>query len=237
MSHSKGQDCDYTLPSHSISNGSEPLVLRHIPCGHADLSSHGTNELVEAVKSCINAPHHPGPAMDLLELVTDILHTVDFRLADALTVFGPSIQQWCPILLEDEILGNCDYKVDEPVNASDGPGDPVLWTCLWLVTRKPCSIHEHMGVSGSYAALKQILALLQSSEVLDMSVLQVGLLIAVYETGHGLRQQAFQSLASCTATFTFLELEATRKQDSEALENLSWLKASLLMIDRYVLDL
>lgn len=134
--------------------------------------------------------------------------------------------------MEDQILGNCDYRVTEPVDARDGPKTPVLWMAMWLVLRKPCEVGENMGTSELYAAVKQVHALMQSALELDLAVLQIGLIIAVYEMGHKLRQQAFQTLAICTATLTFLELEAGRKQDEDLLNVVGWLKASLAMIDR-----
>jgi hypothetical protein len=160
----------------------DPLVI-HKPCGHADLSPHGATEFVHVIKACIDAPLHPDSAADLSDLVSEILGSVGFDLAQALSDFGPLIQQWCPIMVEDHLLGNCDYKVSEPVDARQGPRNPVLWLCLWLVLRKPCSSQEHMGTSELYAALKQVQALLQSSANLDLSVLQMGLVIAIYELG------------------------------------------------------
>jgi hypothetical protein len=47
-----------------------------------------------------------------------------------------------------------------------------------------------------------------------------------------MRKQAFQTLAGCTATFRFLEIEAEQKTDSQSSEILRWLKASVAMLDR-----
>ncbi|KAH7390996.1 hypothetical protein DE146DRAFT_151443 [Phaeosphaeria sp. MPI-PUGE-AT-0046c] len=227
----KNQDCDYALPVQFGLPGAEPLVCRR-PCGHADLSSYGATELVQAVKACIDAPHHPDPATDLMGLVSDVLSAIGFNLAHAFTEFGPCIQQWCPIIVQDHLLSNCDYKVTEPVSTQEGPKDPILWLSLWLVLRKPCSPAEQMGTSELYTMLKQVHALLQSAPKLELSVLQVGLILAVYEMGHGLRQQAFQTVGSCTATLQFLELNAAQPQNSELEGNLTWLKASVAMLDR-----
>lgn len=103
---------------------------------------------------------------------------------------------------------------------------------LWLVMRKPCSPHENMGTIELYSTLKQIHAVLQSAPTADFLVLQIGLIIAIYELGHGLRIPAYQTLASCTATLRLLEFEAERKQDTESLEKLWWLKSSVIMLDR-----
>ena len=89
-----------------------------------------------------------------------------------------------------------------------------------------------MGESELYAALKQVHALLQTTQTPDLSILQVGLIIAMYELGHGLRQQAFQTIGNCTATLRILDIEATQKENVDNSRTLGWLKASLTMIDR-----
>ena len=185
-----------------------------------------------AVKACIDAALRPDLSTDLMNLVSGILGAVNFNLSQGLTAFGPCIQQWCPILEEDEFLGCCDYAVSEPVNANNGPRNPIIWMSLWLVTRRPCSPDEFMGESELYAALKQVHALLQTTQTPDLSILQVGLIIAMYELGHGLRQQAFQTIGNCTATLRILDIEATQKENVDNSRTLGWLKASLTMIDR-----
>lgn len=211
----------------------EPLII-HLSCGHADLSPHGAAELLHAVKACGNTSSFPNAATDLLDLISEILDMAGFSLSHALTTFGPCIQQWCPIIFEDHIFGCTECMLSEPVNAQDGPKNPLLWICLWLVMRKPCSPHENMGASELYSALKQIHSVLQSAPIPDFAVLQVGLIIAIYELGHGLRSPAYQTLASCSATLRLLEFEAGRRRDLESLETLHWLKSSVVMLDRKV---
>lgn len=229
---SKDLDCDYSAPPQFTGQRPEQLVIHNVPCGHADLSPHGAAELVHAVKACSNAPSLPDSATNLSDLISEILDVAGFSLSDALTVFGPCIQQWCPVFFEDHIFGCTECMLSEPVNAQDGPQNPILWMCLWLVMRKPCSPHENMGASELYSTLKQVHAVLQSVPTTDFIVLQVGLIIAIYELGHGLRMPAYQTLASCTATLRLLELEAMRKQDTESLEKVWWLKSSVIMLDR-----
>lgn len=220
---------------HNVATEPEPapLILHRKICGHADLSPHGATELVTAAKACIDAALRPELSTYLLDLVSEILEAVGFNLAQGLTAFGPCIQQWCPILVEDEILGGCDYAVSEPVDAKKGPRNPILWMALWLVTREPCSPDELMGESELYATLKQVHALLQTPTTPDLSILQVGLILAVYEMGHGLRQQSFQTIGNCTATLRILEIVAAQKEDEELSKTLGWIKASLAMLDRY----
>lgn len=172
-------------------------------------------------------------ATPLMELVLEILYLAEFDLFQALGEFGRCIQQWCPIIGEDLLLG-CENDLSRQLSAHNGPKDPLLWLCLWLVTRKPCQ-HQTMGTSELYRAMKQVQVLLQSrgDSGLDLSVLRMGMLIALYEVGHGLRRQALQTLASCTAALKILELETKSKPDDKELNTVQWLKASLITLDRY----
>lgn len=67
-----------------------------------------------------------------------------------------------------------------------------------------------------------------------MEALEVGLSIAVYEIGHGMATQAFQTLHSCRAMVILLEHVHMGSENNQALETMDWLKASLLTLDRYV---
>ena len=67
-----------------------------------------------------------------------------------------------------------------------------------------------------------------------MEPLQLGLSLAVYEVGHGMIAQAFQTLSGCKAMLILLEREFRDSGDKQVQETMDWLKASLLMLDRYV---
>lgn len=228
---SKGRDCDYTPytePSRRSSHGLEPLVVQNSDCLHADLTLHGTTKLLCHIKACIDEPGNPVPATKLSDVVREILDYAHVDLAVALEEFGTSIQQWCPIMLEKSLLG-CSDDLSQQMIRPDGSKSPLLWLCLWLVTKRTCQ-YQHQEL---HRAMKQALGVLQSKSILDLEVLQVGLLITVYEVGHGLQTQASQTLASSIALYRMLELEA-KGTSNQLSQSLNWLKASLLMLDRYV---
>jgi hypothetical protein len=234
---SKGKDCDYTPykePSRIESHELEPLVTRYETCSHTDLSPRGTTELLRAITARIDIPDLAASAINLISLIQEILDLADFDLAKALGEFGTCVQQWCPIVSDDLLLGGEHDLSVETHGQGDGRKRPLFQLCLWLVTFRPCPHHKYMGASELYRALKQVHAVLQSAVGMELDALQVGMILAVYEVGHAMRRQAFQTLASCTAVVKILELETKRTASTESLGMVDWLKASLVMLDRYV---
>jgi hypothetical protein len=85
-----------------------------------------------------------------------------------------------------------------------------------------------------YQALKQVLSLLQTTNEVKIEALQLGLSVAVYEVGHSLATQASQTLSYCQSMLIMLEHNALDSGNKKMLQTLEWLKASLLLLDRYV---
>lgn len=228
----RGRPCDYTpfeKPPPPGEPDPEPLVLQHETCAHSDLSPRGTTELLRAVTACINGPV-PAAVSKLSETVHDILELADVDLPQALEEFGPCVQQWCPIIGED-LLKGCENDLSLPARR-DRLNHPLLLLCLWLVTRRSCLDRMHVVQCALYSTLKQILALLQCRPDVELEVLQIGLLIAVYELGNGLQKPGFQTLAASAAMLRTLELDAKQRQDNDLTATVEWLKASMLMVDR-----
>lgn len=234
---SKGKDCDYTPykePPRFESYELEPLVIRCDTCLHTDLSPRGTTELLRAVVARIDTPDSATSLTVLTSLVQHMLDLADIDLAAALGEFGPCIQQWCPIISEDLLLG-CEHDLSIGVHGQDDSGKrPLLRLCLWLVTCRPCPYHKHIGASELYRALKQVHAIIQGTAGMELDAIEAGMIMAVYEIGHAMRMQAFQTTASCAAALKVLDVETKRLGITESAERLEWLKASLVMLDRCV---
>jgi hypothetical protein len=169
----------------------------------------------------------------LSDLVQEILDLADVNLSVALEEFGPCIQQWCPIMLEQRLRGGTS-DLSQQMSSEDVSKSPLLWLCLWLVTRRTCAYREHIDRSELYRTMKKIHALLQSRKELHLDAVQLGMLITVYEVGHGLQIQACQTLAGSVALLRMLWLAARKGKDTELVETTGWLKVSMLMLDRYV---
>ena len=162
----------------------------------------------------------------------EILDLADVDLPAALGEFSTCIQQWCPTMLEESFLV---WKTDLLQQSTRG-GDPknaLLGLCLWLVTRRTCHHQDHVTRSELYRAMKQIIGLFQSGPDVGLEVIQIGMLVAVYEVCHGLQAQAFQTSASSVALLRMLELDA-KTRSPNMMESIDCLKASMLMLDRCV---
>jgi hypothetical protein len=233
---SKGRDCDYTPykePPRNETHEDEPLIVHYETCQHTDLSPRGTTELLHAVTACINESSSSHLATKLSDLVHELLDLADVDLRAALEEFGPCIQQWCPIIPE-EFLHGCPNDLSQQMSGGYDPKSPLLWLCLWLVTRRTCQHWDHIERSELYRATKQVLALLQSRKEIDLEVVHIGMLITVFEVGHAMQTQASQTLAGCIALLRILGLDSRKSKDSGLMETVDWIKVSMLMLDRYV---
>jgi hypothetical protein len=211
----------------------EALVIQSEFCLHADLSTRGTMALLHAVKTCLDDSSNTVLATNLSDLVQEILTLANVDLTVALEEFGTCIQQWCPILPEDNLRGGTN-DLSQQMFSDRESKNPLLWLCLWLITKRTCLQQEHVTASELYRTMKQIAALMQSRRELHVEVVQIGMIIAAYEVGHGLQTPACQTLASCIALLRALSLDARRKKDMALVETTKWLKVSMLMLDRYV---
>jgi hypothetical protein len=176
--------------------------------------------VVQAANACLYAASDPSATTKLSSYVADILNMANIDLISALNEFGPSVRHWSPTMHEHVLKQGADFVIAKY---------PLLALGAWLVTSSPPA-HSHR--SELYAALKQAVATLQSRSDAAMETLQLGL--SLYEVGHGMTTQAFQTLSSCKAMLILLERNLLHSDDGQAQETIDWPKASLLMLDRYV---
>jgi hypothetical protein len=200
---------------------------------HADLSQRGATELLQVVAACLHDLTNPISATNLSDLVQEILALANINLPLALEEFGPCIQRWCPIMLEQYLRGGAN-DLSQQVNCTYIWKSPLLWLCVWLVTRRTCAQREHIERSELYRTMKQVFALLQSLKELHLEAVQLSMLLTVCEVGHGLQIQACQTLASSVALLRMLRLAARKEKDTELVETAEWLQVSMLMLDQYV---
>jgi hypothetical protein len=226
--------CDYKPykePPCLESNEPEPLVVHDKSCLHADLSLRGVNELLQAIEVHLNDSASLISAPNLSGLVQEILDLADINLPLALEEFGPCIQQWCPTIHEQYLRSGAN-DLSQQTSSEDVCRSPLLLLGLWLVTRRTCAYREHIDRSELYRTIKQVLALLQTRNELHLDAVQLGMLVTVYEVGHGMHIQACQTLAGSVALLRMLWLSARKQKDTELVEIAEWLQVSILMLDR-----
>ena len=213
--------CDYTPSPFLPVATSESLVLKS-GSSAARLSPHGASVLVGAVNTSLYATSTRSTTAKLSSYAADMLDFANIDLISALHDFGPSVRHWSPTMHEHVLKQGSDFVIAR---------HPLLALGAWLVTSPPVGDPRR---SELYVALKQIVAALQSRNRAEMEPLQLGLSLAVYEVGHGMIAQAFQTLSGCKAMLILLEREFRDSGDKQVQETMDWLKASLLMLDRYV---
>lgn len=187
------------------------------------LSSRGAWGLLQAVNASLHATSGQPAKAKLSSYVADILNLANVNLISALDDFGPSVRHWSPTVHEHVLDQGADLILAKY---------PLLALGAWLVTISPHGHTEYPQRCELYQSLKQVIAVLQSRSEAEMQSLQLGLSIAVYEVGHGMATQALQTLISCKAMLTLLE-HGVNRCNKQTLETIEWLKASLLMLERY----
>lgn len=107
--------------------------------------------------------------------------------------YREKVHDWFPIASDDQItsfttpsiLGNCHGR------------DGVLLLCMALVSQPPCAHPDHGICCNLYKAAKQSFLILQTSPTTYIQTLQIGLLLSLFEYGHGLDQESRLSIAAC----------------------------------------
>lgn len=206
-----------------------PSIISFEGCTHVDLSSRSTTALLHAVTVVADSKDASGSKAMLADTVYDILDQANVDISLVLEDFGPSIQQWCPIVPEDFLKDRQNHaSYEQPPH--EETYRPFLLLCLWLMSRRPCDNAEHITRCQLYRALKQSLAIFQSGTNVNISILQASMLLALYETSHGMSNQAFQTMSASVGILQLLQHSATKS--ANLVWTLEWIKPSLLMLDR-----
>ncbi|KAF1980344.1 hypothetical protein BU23DRAFT_594590 [Bimuria novae-zelandiae CBS 107.79] len=232
----KLRPCDYTWAKdapHLIDRGlvqGGPLFVQRRACG-SDLSTRGRDELLQAVTACTN--REPGCTDRFSEVISDMLDLANCKVSDMLEEHATSIHQWCP-LLDEELLreGRKGAYDDFPSNLLP---NPLLLLCVFMLIRPTCAHTEHVCTGVLYTTVKQLLAIGQAAGEVSLELFRAGMLVAVYECGHGMARQALQTLSWCVALFDLIKLDM-HKPDREVCseELISSLNAAIVMLDRMI---
>ncbi|QLI64666.1 Transcription factor [Metarhizium brunneum] len=111
---------------------------------------------------------------------------------------------------------------------------------LLVLSMKLCSSRVTNARTNLYRTARQLHADMERSGTLSLLVLQAGILIALYEMGHGLYPDAYLSVAQCARYGTALgvdktivsrDLAATKVPDLEEARRVWW---SILVLDRFM---
>lgn len=105
------------------------------------------------------------------------------------------VHPWFPIIRED-----MQHFLSLTIPTNLGNHGHLLLS-MYLASNPLCEHVNHVAHNPLYLTTKQMFLLMQTSRIGPTRLLQSGLLIAVYEFGHGLTEHAHHTLSSCLALY------------------------------------
>jgi len=124
-----------------------------------------------------------------MDIADNILDLAKFDVAKPLGEFGTSIQPWYPILGEDLGYENDLFKQGA---TSYCPLSSPFRSYIWFLTRKPYWDQRHMRSSELYLSMKQALLIMKSKAELALEMLQIDMMIMVYEPDMSYQNRLFE---------------------------------------------
>lgn len=123
-----------------------------------------------------------------------VLKPTGLTAASIAQAYKKRVHDWFPVISEDQIISFATPSILGKCHGRDG----VLLLCMALVSQQPCGHPGHGICCNLYKAAKQSFLLLQTSSRTSIQTLQIGLLLSLFEYGHGLDQESRLSIAACT---------------------------------------
>lgn len=159
--------------------------------------------------------------VDDAEQEASILHmalgSIRLTTTSIAQTYKKTVHSWFPIMTDDQIalfttdsiLGNCHGR------------DGVLLLCMALVSQPPCKHPAHDTCCNLYKATKQSFLLLQTSSRPCIQVLQIGLLLSLFEYGHGHDQESKITIAACMTVCRLHRLSLALGSDDDKEPNIA----------------
>ncbi|KAM5358293.1 hypothetical protein ACJZ2D_015422 [Fusarium nematophilum] len=214
--------CDYSQHPNTSSHAScldhTSSLVEFGTCGW-DLSRHGQNELISCVLD--STSEHGDAAVDGLGvMLRRVLSEVNLTASDLRDEYSRFVQNWFPILSPEQLLNYAR-------NPWMTPSSSLLWLAIVLVTTGPCGHVEHLRRKRLYITAKTVSTAIEAQKAPGVIHIQVHALIALYECGQGMVQQAHLTLSSAITRANLIDVE---KQVGASLH---W-RVSLIILDRMI---
>lgn len=146
--------------------------------------------------------------------------------------YKDTIHGWFPIMTDDQIDQVAEYYAWGQCRGIDG----MLLLSMTLISQPPCENCDLTMHSNLYKAVKQSFLLLQTTAKSYLKVLQLGLLLSLFEYGHGLDRESELTIAGCAVICKLNNMGsvAESKDDTRTGIDATCRKAVIIM-DWYVL--
>ena len=167
--------------------------------------------------------------------VLNIVGNMTERLADA-QLFFATIYAWMPIISRQRY-----YEDIGSLSVRSCADLALLMLCIRLVTQEPKDVTSDNMRSSLYALAKSHFAVVEATGILSTRTIQSGLLIAIYEMGHGFSYAASTSISHCALSARQLGLHQLCMVDHEpdtttltSVEEGRRLWWGIIILERYV---
>ncbi|KAL7914959.1 hypothetical protein GGI35DRAFT_164877 [Trichoderma velutinum] len=121
------------------------------------------------------------------------LKSAGLTATSIIETYRETIYGWFPIMTDDQI----DQLVEHYARGNCRGIDGMLLLSMALVSQPPCGDCDLNMHSNLYKAVKQSFLILQTSAKPYVKVLQIGLLLSLFEYGHGLDRESELTIAGC----------------------------------------
>ncbi|KAL7954392.1 hypothetical protein V8C34DRAFT_294539 [Trichoderma compactum] len=121
------------------------------------------------------------------------LESAGLTATSIVQTYKDTIHSWFPIMTDDQIDQLVEHYAWGQCRGIDG----MLLLSMALISQPPCENCDLTMHSNFYKAVKQSFLLLQTAARSYLKVLQIGLLVSLFEYGHGLDQESALTIAGC----------------------------------------
>lgn len=258
--HANSQDrravrCEYITQDQKVSLrqlasvsqfATETLVVLRGFCP-LDLSSAGRRALLWAACSRGQSGDDGSSSEpSLCHIVNDIFDSAGVHVVEAVTSYFEISHHWLPILNRHKVFILTEKFVSRQDISNDGDDAfAVMLLCIYLFIAAPCQHPNHPVQNTLYRTTKELLVMLQSSSDASshLTLLQSGIVLATYETGHGMSKEAYETLISCLGLVRRISLYDTvatslsgdQKQLNQRNSELDLCWSAVVLLDKSVL--
>jgi hypothetical protein len=153
-------------------------------------------------------------------------------------VYFETVHSWMPILSRSKFLADVKDVWSEP-----RADIALLALCMYLITQMPDDSSSDSMRTSLYAKTKSFYALAESSGIVSISIVQCGILISLYELGHGLQPTAYISMGAHARTAMAFGIKETGRSNTDEqgdfetwrrVEEERRVRWGIVILDRYI---
>jgi hypothetical protein len=216
--------CDY---SWTPPNAPEPSESQNKPSPESSIEAH--TSLQSASRLLHSLSRGSSSSGSLSTQVLSILFSNGESVQSVTAVYFRTIDVWLPIISPQK----CVEKLKN-IASDNNPELCNLLLCMYLVTRQPGNTSGIKEMQTPlYFEAKTLLTALTSSGHSSIEVIQAGVLLSLYEQGHGMIDVAQLTMSVCTrmAMKIKVALRAAPELQNTDFGRLWW---GIIILDRYV---